>query len=447
MKNNIEMIRIEKLHPHPQNLRKELGDLTELTNSIKESGVFQNLTVVPHEELEGEYTVLIGHRRLEAAKLAGLEALPCMITAMNQKEQLATMLLENMQRCDLTIIEQAQGIQMMIDLGESVEQISQKTGLSKSTIYKRKNIAELDQEESKKALERGASLMDFLELEKIKDPETKNGLLKKMGSKEFKWNLERAITEEKIKENSKIILSMLQDYTKETELDHSRHNYKPLLTIDGLRDPKHIVLPTIEADGEYIFTQNRYYFSLYKKTKRDNKRDNTRNQEQEKLDQENKERNERRGALHKLTEQSYQMRKEYILNLSNNSIRKKTKEIQAFLGTALLEDNNNWGLRANFQKMSEINLHSESNENESELEEWNRLCQELAYNANRNIMIITFLLIDSQNHCSYTWQGEYCQDKETEIAYQFAEMLGYECSEEEMQLRDGSHTLYWEEEK
>lgn len=47
MKNNIEMIRIEKLHPHPQNPRKELGDLTELTNSIQESGVFQNLTVVP----------------------------------------------------------------------------------------------------------------------------------------------------------------------------------------------------------------------------------------------------------------------------------------------------------------------------------------------------------------------------------------------------------------
>ena len=47
MKNNIEMIRIEKLNPHPQNPRKELGDLTELTNSIQESGVFQNLTVVP----------------------------------------------------------------------------------------------------------------------------------------------------------------------------------------------------------------------------------------------------------------------------------------------------------------------------------------------------------------------------------------------------------------
>lgn len=60
---------VSKLFPHPDNPRKDNGDLTELAESIKANGVLQNLTVVPKED--GSYTVIIGHRRLAAAKLAG----------------------------------------------------------------------------------------------------------------------------------------------------------------------------------------------------------------------------------------------------------------------------------------------------------------------------------------------------------------------------------------
>ena len=96
----IDNLRIELLTPHPDNPRKDLGDLTELAASIKENGVLQNLTVVPHED---GYRVIIGHRRLEAAKLAGLTEVPCVIVDMSPKEQVQTMLLENMQRADLTV--------------------------------------------------------------------------------------------------------------------------------------------------------------------------------------------------------------------------------------------------------------------------------------------------------------------------------------------------------
>ena len=65
---------IEYLVPHPQNPRKDLGDLEELTASIKENGIYQNLTVIPiNEEApdeEPKYMVVIGHRRLEAARRA-----------------------------------------------------------------------------------------------------------------------------------------------------------------------------------------------------------------------------------------------------------------------------------------------------------------------------------------------------------------------------------------
>ena len=69
-------IAINELFPHPNNPRKDLGDLTELSASIKENGVMQNLTVVRNSTALDAYTVVIGHRRLAAAKLAGLETLP-----------------------------------------------------------------------------------------------------------------------------------------------------------------------------------------------------------------------------------------------------------------------------------------------------------------------------------------------------------------------------------
>lgn len=127
MKNEIVYIPIEKIHPHPDNPRKNIGDITELTESVKMDGVMQNLTVVPNKDIDGEYTLVIGHRRCAAAKAAGLTELPCIISDMDYKKQVSTMLVENIQRSDLTVIEQADGFQMMIDLGDSIEDVVEKT--------------------------------------------------------------------------------------------------------------------------------------------------------------------------------------------------------------------------------------------------------------------------------------------------------------------------------
>ena len=75
-------ISVENIYPHPENPRKDLGDLSELVESIKKQGVMQNLTVIPGHWLEdGEwsdeaYTLIIGHRRCAAAKLAGVTEVP-----------------------------------------------------------------------------------------------------------------------------------------------------------------------------------------------------------------------------------------------------------------------------------------------------------------------------------------------------------------------------------
>lgn len=67
-----------------------------------------------------DYTIIIGHRRAAAAQQAGLYELPCAIVEMDEREQMQTMMVENMQRSDLTVYEQAQGFQMMMDFGQTV---------------------------------------------------------------------------------------------------------------------------------------------------------------------------------------------------------------------------------------------------------------------------------------------------------------------------------------
>ena len=111
----IQDIAIEQLDIHPQNVRKVYTDIDELAESIKARGVMQNLTVVPNPDKKDHYLVVIGNRRLTAARKAGLKTMPCSVVEMTEKEQISTMLLENMQRSDLSVSEQAQGFQLMLD--------------------------------------------------------------------------------------------------------------------------------------------------------------------------------------------------------------------------------------------------------------------------------------------------------------------------------------------
>lgn len=215
MSDSIVSINIEHIHPHPDNPRKDLGDLSELSESIKKKGIMQNLTVIPgywDEKLERHdegYTLIIGHRRYAAAKLAGLKELPCRIVDdMSKKDQVSTMLEENMQRNDLTIWEQANGFQMMLDLGDTEVQIADKTGFSKTTIRHRLNIAKLNQKElQKKEKDENfqLSLKDLYELEKIENVKTRDKILKEAkDSRDLVWKAKLAVTKETNEKNKKL---------------------------------------------------------------------------------------------------------------------------------------------------------------------------------------------------------------------------------------------------
>ena len=276
--NDIIMIPIGQLHHHPENPRKDLGDLTELSESIKKNGVMQNLTVVLDPKKNGmiplQYLVVIGNRRMEAAKMAGLEELPCVVSSMDHRAQIATMLEENMQRADLTVYEQAQGFQMMMDLGFTAAEISEKTGFSRTTVDRRLKMAELDGKTFQKAVGKQITMDVLDQLGKIEDVKKRNELLKDYGEPNFEWRLNRML---KVQQADKVrpkALQMLEAAKikkvpeKDKPYTYSKYDqlYKYTLELEKW-DGKRAFIP--KADGELYWLENGTDIQFYVKHRKE----------------------------------------------------------------------------------------------------------------------------------------------------------------------------------
>ena len=187
------LVDVAQLRPHPGNPRRDLGDLTELADSIRAHGVRQNLLVVPDPDEPGAYRLVIGHRRTAAARLAGVTALPAVVdAALTPAEQLELMLLENLQRADLTAIEEADAYQGLLDLGMDAAAIAKTTGRSRSTVTARLRLRGLpaaaqEMVHSHQAtLDDAARLLDF-----TGHPDVQAQLVDRLGDRDFAHHAQR----------------------------------------------------------------------------------------------------------------------------------------------------------------------------------------------------------------------------------------------------------------
>ena len=214
-KDELVYLPIEKLYPHPDNPRKELGDLTELADNIKQTRkILQNLVVVEWpDEVSGEmrYRIIAGHRRRAAAEIAGLTELPCVIVDLTPEEQIEAMMNENVHRKNLNIIEQAQGFQLMLENVGSVEEVSRRTGFSRSTVSNRVKYTRLDQEKLKKATTtRQVSFTDLNKLNEVDDIDERNNLLDVIGTDNFIYRLRTVLNKQEAKKKKAMIKPLLR---------------------------------------------------------------------------------------------------------------------------------------------------------------------------------------------------------------------------------------------
>ena len=149
------MIPIDKIRPNPDQPRKTIGDVRELSDSIKEKGVLEPLLVrfVPHEDT---YYIISGERRYHASMAAGLHELPCIEKIADDAETLEIALIENLQRKDLTAFEEADGLQRLADQFDYThDDIAKKIGRSRSSVTETMSLRVIPDEVRHTCVENG----------------------------------------------------------------------------------------------------------------------------------------------------------------------------------------------------------------------------------------------------------------------------------------------------
>jgi len=135
-----EEIEIDRLVEASDNLRRRVGNVTELAASVRSIGVLEPLLVTPSPE---GFVVVAGHRRLAAARKAELATVPCVIREMDAVERVIAMVVENEQRTDLSPVEAAEGYFRLIDLGMTQRELAKRVGRTAKHVASRLALLEL----------------------------------------------------------------------------------------------------------------------------------------------------------------------------------------------------------------------------------------------------------------------------------------------------------------
>jgi ParB family chromosome partitioning protein len=152
---SVNEVPLSALSPNPEQPRREFSDasLQGLADSIREKGVLQPILAERHGD--GAYVIVAGERRVRAARLAGLQKIPVVVREFTQQEKLEIALIENVQREDLTPVEEAHAYRRLMDLANlSQEQVALKVGKERSTIANSLRLLKLP-DEAQEALGKG----------------------------------------------------------------------------------------------------------------------------------------------------------------------------------------------------------------------------------------------------------------------------------------------------
>lgn len=250
-----------KISPSPDNPRRQLGDLTPLTASVKARGVVEPLIVTANGD---GWTIVAGHRRHAAAKAAGLKTVPCVVRAYDPDEEVAVRLVENLHRTDLDPIEEAAGFAQLKELGWNQRKIAAEVGCSQPHVSRRLQLLELP-DDALDALDSGAltieTALDFVQLQRRDADTAKRALDSAKGSTERGVNdynlstrIHSAVSELDDRDRRASRIAELEaDGVKVIDLPDTRPHQtadaldKPAVPIDG---PRAADIPTDGHDTE-----------------------------------------------------------------------------------------------------------------------------------------------------------------------------------------------------
>jgi ParB family transcriptional regulator, chromosome partitioning protein len=156
------MVPVDQIRPNPDQPRKAIGDLRELTDSIREKGVLEPLLVrfVPREDC---YYIISGERRYHASRAAGLTEVPCIEKVADDAETLEIGLIENIQRKDLTPFEEADGLhRLATQFDYTHEDVARKIGRARSSVTETLSLLNIPEALRKRCADQGITSKSLL---------------------------------------------------------------------------------------------------------------------------------------------------------------------------------------------------------------------------------------------------------------------------------------------
>ena len=169
----IRMIPLNRIDPNPHQARNELGNIDELMASIKAKGVLEPILVRPKHD---RYEIIAGERRYVASQRAGLKEIPAIEMVVKDNEAMELALIENLQRKDLAVFEEADGLNVLVEVySYNHAQLAEKIGKARSTITEIVNVARIPKKLRNLCSEAGitsrSTLIEIAKQEKYSDME------------------------------------------------------------------------------------------------------------------------------------------------------------------------------------------------------------------------------------------------------------------------------------
>jgi len=169
------LLRVADLHPSPTNPRKRIGSLDDLVESIRAQGVLQPIVARPRSK---GYEIVCGHRRTEAARVAGVAEIPAVVRELSDDQVLEAQLVENLERADMHPLEEAEALaRMLARPGWSQQRVAEKIGRSVVFVAQRVQLLTLSPRCQKALDAERVSVGVALELARIGNPKTQDEAL------------------------------------------------------------------------------------------------------------------------------------------------------------------------------------------------------------------------------------------------------------------------------
>ena len=327
---------------------------------------------------------------------------------------------------------------MMLDMGDTVERVADRSGFSQSTIRRRIKLLELNHDNFKKAEQRGATLSDFVELNKIEDLDARNKVLETLGTQNFNRAMQNALSDQKYQHRKAEWIEQLRQFAVENpDADYSTHTH--VAGYGYWNTGKDVEVPDDADSVAYCYKVSQNQIDLYKERDlgKENaetaKREEKRQQEQFYKDQ-----------LAALTNYMFELRRDFVTQLSTAECKKHLGEIVRFAVDAF---DSNYDGELTIKLLGVAPPETDS----VDLLDYLESTSVFSDQPEKALLSLAYSAADdgSNGYWGWVWKPDYQsggygweENGSLDAIYTLLVALGYEMSDEEKALQNGTHAIF-----